>query len=113
MPARISVCRHGDIRSIARWSDGLDPTGALYRCRRPDYDRLVGMSPAFQVVSVAELAARREAERNGLPFLIFRNAAGQQQVVALEDSRHPVPIGRAPEDGGIQLDDATVSRVHA
>jgi DNA-binding transcriptional ArsR family regulator len=62
---------------------------------------------------VAELVARRAAELTGRPFVIFRDDAGLQQLVALPDGPGAVPIGREP-DGGIRLGwDARVSRVHA
>jgi pSer/pThr/pTyr-binding forkhead associated (FHA) protein len=70
-------------------------------------------SPAFQVASVAELVARREAELSGHPFVLFRTDTGLQQVISLPADAGAVPIGREP-DGGIRLDwDAKVSRVHA
>jgi pSer/pThr/pTyr-binding forkhead associated (FHA) protein len=69
------------------------------------------MSTPFQLQSVAELQARLQAERVGVPFLLYRDGEGHQQLVALP--ANPVPIGRdAPE--GIRLDwDPQVSRVHA
>jgi hypothetical protein len=65
------------------------------------------------VVTVAELAARVEAERSGAPFLVYRDGRRIQQVVLLPDAPGPVPLGRDPASG-IRLDwDAKVSRVHA
>jgi pSer/pThr/pTyr-binding forkhead associated (FHA) protein len=66
----------------------------------------------FQLQSVGELQARIAAERAGVPFLVFRDGAGCQQIVGLPEGAD-VPLGRVP-GGGIALDwDPEVSRVHA
>jgi pSer/pThr/pTyr-binding forkhead associated (FHA) protein len=60
-----------------------------------------------------ELKARLEAERRGIPFLLFRDGDGRQRIVELDPSRAPITIGRRP-DNAVALDwDAEVSRVHA
>ena len=70
-------------------------------------------SPGFQLQSVGELQARLEAERSGVPFLLFRDGEGHQQLVRLPADGAEVVIGRNP-DHGIELAwDPQVSRVHA
>jgi pSer/pThr/pTyr-binding forkhead associated (FHA) protein len=60
----------------------------------------------------AELEARLRAEREGRPFLLYRDGDGRQ-VVAVLDPATRVTIGRRP-DNDIPLQwDAEVSRVHA
>ncbi len=62
--------------------------------------------------SPAELAARLEAERLGLPFLFWRAADGQR-ILSLEQGRERVTVGRGPEvDIGLDQDEQ-VSRLHA
>src|SRR3954454_9788572 len=71
------------------------------------------MRAMFQLQSVGELQARVEAERDGRPFLLFRDADGSQQIVVLPADGAVVPIGRGP-DCGVRLEwDREVSRVHA
>jgi predicted component of type VI protein secretion system len=70
-------------------------------------------TPRLQLQSVGELEARVHAERAGVPFLVFRDGTGRQQVVALPADRDRVAVGRRPERG-IHLEwDREVSRVHA
>lgn len=62
--------------------------------------------------SPAELKARIEAERRGLPFLLYRNGLKTQQIVTLPKAAE-VTIGRRSENT-VALDwDAEASRVHA
>jgi hypothetical protein len=69
--------------------------------------------PGLQFKSVAELQELVDAERAGLPFVVFRDGAGRRQIVALGTAGDEVPIGRRL-DRGIVLDwDPEVSRVHA
>ena len=61
----------------------------------------------------AELKARLEAERLGLPFLLYRDQDGAQQICGLEDGAKTVAIGRRAQND-IALDwDPEVSRLHA
>jgi pSer/pThr/pTyr-binding forkhead associated (FHA) protein len=70
-------------------------------------------APVFQLQSVAELQARLQAERSGVPFLQLRDGDGRQQIVALPEDADEVAIGRRA-DPGIQLGwDPEVSRLHA
>jgi pSer/pThr/pTyr-binding forkhead associated (FHA) protein len=67
---------------------------------------------ATHQASAADLKARIEAERAGVPFVVFYDDEQRQHVVAL-DGGAPVPIGRSP-DVAIRLAwDGQVSRVHA
>jgi FHA domain len=62
--------------------------------------------------SAAELKEQLEAEREGEPFLVFRDGEGEQRIVALPaDGR--LTIGRAPETDVSLGWDHEVSRVHA
>ena len=61
----------------------------------------------------AELAARLVAERNGTPFLSYRDATGAQRLLELDPDHDRVTIGRRAE-ADIALDwDEEVSRLHA
>jgi predicted component of type VI protein secretion system len=63
--------------------------------------------------SPAELKERIAAERTGAPFVLYRDAAGRQQILRLAKAPSPVTIGRAV-GSDIRLDwDDQVSRVHA
>jgi DNA-binding CsgD family transcriptional regulator len=67
----------------------------------------------LRAASAVELKLRIELERNGSPFLIYRDGAGAQRLVAL-DAQHPaLGIGRQ-ESLEISIEwDPEVSRVHA
>jgi pSer/pThr/pTyr-binding forkhead associated (FHA) protein len=63
--------------------------------------------------SPAELQARIQAERDGLPFLLLRDGAGTHRVVRLAAAAERLTIGRG-EGVDVALDwDDRVSRVHA
>jgi hypothetical protein len=59
-----------------------------------------------------ELKARMAAERDGTPFLLFRDEHGRQVIVAL-DTAAPRTVGRRPENDIALPWDYEVSRVHA
>ena len=59
-----------------------------------------------------ELRARIEAERHGRPFLVYRDEAGAQAIVAL-DALERLTIGRRPGNEIALPWDDEVSRVHA
>ena len=62
--------------------------------------------------SPAELKARIEAERVGLPFLLYRDGGDRQQIFTLGELES-VTVGRAPSND-LSLDwDSQVSRLHA
>jgi pSer/pThr/pTyr-binding forkhead associated (FHA) protein len=61
----------------------------------------------------AELKERLEAERNGEPFLVYRDADARQRICVLSSARAAVAIGRRAGNG-ITIDwDPEVSRLHA
>jgi hypothetical protein len=66
-----------------------------------------------QMPSPRDLKAVIEAERTGLPFLVWRNAAGEQQLMMLADERGRVTIGRREQSDVPLTWDAEVSRAHA
>jgi pSer/pThr/pTyr-binding forkhead associated (FHA) protein len=74
----------------------------------------VASSPlALHAASPAELKERLEAERRGLPFLLYRDGAGTQLILALEADRDRVTVGRRSE-ADVRIGwDTEVSRLHA
>lgn len=60
----------------------------------------------------SELKEQLEAERHGVPFLVFRDGEGKQQIVTLDRARDPLSVGRDDEcDVSIGWDER-VSRLH-
>jgi pSer/pThr/pTyr-binding forkhead associated (FHA) protein len=60
-----------------------------------------------------ELKAQIEAERDGLPFLIYRDGSSEHKLLVLDEQRECVTIGRrASADVPLEWDDE-VSRLHA
>ena len=66
-----------------------------------------------QAVSGVELKAQLEAERDGAPFLLLRDATARQQVRVLEAGSDRVTVGRRASCGLCLEWDEEVSRVHA
>ncbi len=63
--------------------------------------------------SAPELKAQIEAERGGRPFLVFRDADGEQRIVTVEDGTAALWVGRG-DSADIRLDwDEEVSALHA
>jgi pSer/pThr/pTyr-binding forkhead associated (FHA) protein len=68
---------------------------------------------APHAVTALELKAQIEAERGGLPFLIFRDGSGRHQLFVLEEEQQQVTLGRRTSaDVALTWDDE-VSRLHA
>jgi pSer/pThr/pTyr-binding forkhead associated (FHA) protein len=68
-----------------------------------------GPHPATAV----ELKAQMEAERAGVPFVLYRDDAGEQRIVALGTTRRTLSIGRR-ESTDVSLSwDGEVSGLHA
>jgi pSer/pThr/pTyr-binding forkhead associated (FHA) protein len=64
--------------------------------------------------SASELQARQEAERLGMPFLLFHDGNGQEQIYTLEDSAaRKIVIGRDLSVDVAIVWDQKVSGVHA
>ena len=71
------------------------------------------MSAEPRQTSAAELKAQIEAERGGRPFLVFRDGAGAQRIVTIEQGATELWVGRG-EAAGLRLDwDPEVSALHA
>lgn len=73
-----------------------------------------GSQPASpHAASAAELKAQIEAEREGLPFLIYRDGESKHRLHVLEDTAKRVTLGRR-SSADIPLPwDEEVSRLHA
>src|SRR3954470_3652769 len=68
--------------------------------------------PPLHHHSPSELKEQIEAERRGLPFVVYRDGAGEQVILELAEASR-LTIGRNP-DSDVCLDwDPDVSRVHA
>ena len=61
----------------------------------------------------AELKARLEAERLGMPFLEYRDGDGGQQLLSLRVGAGTITIGRRADNGVALPWDRAVSRLHA
>jgi len=68
---------------------------------------------ALDLASPEDLQARREAEKDGAPFLLLRNDRGEQQIVRLEQGAGSLTIGRRVEADLPLAWDPEVSRLHA
>ncbi|HEX2707189.1 MAG TPA: FHA domain-containing protein [Solirubrobacterales bacterium] len=66
-----------------------------------------------RAVSAPELKAQIEAERAGRPFLVFRDGADEQAIVAVEPGAAELWVGRS-ESADVRLEwDEEVSALHA
>jgi pSer/pThr/pTyr-binding forkhead associated (FHA) protein len=82
------------------------------RCN--NYAQRVPQSPlAPHAVSPAELQARLEAERRGVPFLAYLDHEGRQHLVELSPERERLSVGRRSENDVVLSWDEEVSRLHA
>jgi pSer/pThr/pTyr-binding forkhead associated (FHA) protein len=71
-------------------------------------------SPAApQAATASELKAQFEAERWGLPFLIFRDGDGRHQIFTLDEDRDRLTFGRRSTADISLRWDSQVSRLHA
>ena len=68
---------------------------------------------ALDLASPDDLAARREAEQRGVPFLLLRDDRRAQRIVELRESAASITIGRRPEADVALAWDPEVSRLHA
>ena len=74
---------------------------------------MAGSPLAPHLSSPAELKERIEAERQGEPFLIYRDDVAAQRIVVLGDERSQLTIGSSPQsDIELHWDDQ-VSALHA
>ena len=69
--------------------------------------------PSVAAETAGELKERIEAERDGVPFLVYRDADGRQLIKALGEGRDRFSVGRS-EEADVSLGfDREVSRAHA
>jgi pSer/pThr/pTyr-binding forkhead associated (FHA) protein len=66
-----------------------------------------------QAATASELKAQIEAEREGLPFLIFRDGEGRHQILVLDDRAERLSMGRRSSADVALTWDEGVSRLHA
>ena len=66
-----------------------------------------------QAATASELKAQIEAEREGLPFLIFRDGEGRHQILVLDDQAERLSMGRRSSADVALTWDEGVSRLHA
>ena len=66
-----------------------------------------------QAATASELKAQIEAEREGLPFLIFRDGDEHHQILVLDDQVERLSIGRRSSADVALTWDEGVSRLHA
>ena len=66
-----------------------------------------------QAATASELKAQIEAEREGLPFLIFRDGDEHHQILVLDDQAERLSIGRRSSADVALTWDEGVSRLHA
>ena len=63
--------------------------------------------------SPAELKAVLEAERSGVPFVVYRDGPGEQRILMLGDDQQRITVGRGPACDVRLQEDTEVSRLHA
>jgi hypothetical protein len=68
---------------------------------------------ALDLASPDDLAARREAEQRGSPFLLLRDGEGAQRIVELDERAGSLTLGRRLEADVALAWDPEVSRLHA
>jgi hypothetical protein len=94
----------------ASFADVVDlPGRSGENAHMPGGRPLVGPHAATPV----ELKAQLEADRRGIPYLLFRDGRDEQWIVGLPTEWRPMTIGRAPNCDVCLGWDAKVSRVHA
>src|SRR3954452_8448558 len=84
-------------QGVAFWHHGVTPMESPF---------------AAHSASPAELQERLRAEREGDPFLVFRDDSGSQRIEALEGRAGRVSIGRSPGNDIALTWDSEVSRLH-
>jgi hypothetical protein len=68
--------------------------------------------PAPRARSANEVKAIIEAERTGVPFVLWRESKGEQRIESL-GARQRATVGRGPSCDLVLTDDEEVSRTHA
>ena len=64
-------------------------------------------------VTAVELKAQIEAERDGRPFLAYRNEMGEQQLLVIDETLSELWVGRSPSAAVVLGWDEQVSALHA
>ena len=101
----------GSVTASASSAPAMSPALISPSLPRPAWDNLGASSRTLGAVSTpAEVKARLDAEREGKPFLVFRDDADAQHIHAL---RGTTTIGRRPERDVALTWDTEVSRLHA
>lgn len=72
-----------------------------------------GASGTERPQSAAELKAQIEAERLGVPLLVYRDGADEQRILAIEGARGSLWIGRSESADIALAADSEVSGLHA
>src|SRR5262245_49242449 len=67
----------------------------------------------LRTVSPAELAERVQAERRGVPFVVYLDDEGRQQLIDLGSRADALSVGRGQTNDIALPWDGEVSRVHA
>ena len=70
-------------------------------------------APSLRAVSPSELKEQLDAERSGVPFLVYRDGDGRRRIVLLGDELDRLTIGRRQSNDVPLPWDGKVSRVHA
>jgi pSer/pThr/pTyr-binding forkhead associated (FHA) protein len=73
----------------------------------------IGAPPGPHAATAVELKAQIEAERQGLPFLIYRDGSGRHRLLVLDGEPERVTLGRRPSAEVALEWDEEVSRLHA
>jgi pSer/pThr/pTyr-binding forkhead associated (FHA) protein len=66
-----------------------------------------------RAATAPELKAQIDAEREGAPFLVFRNGEGEHTIRSLAGEDQRIAVGRSTEAGIALPWDGEVSRIHA
>ena len=74
---------------------------------------VAGSPVGIHQATPAELRERLAAERQGVPFLVYRGEEGRQHIVGLAPGGAPTTLGRSPECDVSLAWDREVSRLHA
>jgi pSer/pThr/pTyr-binding forkhead associated (FHA) protein len=69
--------------------------------------------PSPRAATGGELKAQVEAERGGVPFLVFRDGEGRHRIFALAESDARIALGRSASAAVSLGWDEEVSRIHA
>src|SRR5262249_35648010 len=81
--------------------------------RGPGRELMTAAEPGPHAFTASELKAQIETERLGRPFLVYRDEAGEQRLVALGEGAEELWVGRS-SSADIRLSwDEEVSALHA